>query len=131
MRRLPLRFALTMLVPLLLVAVGTVGYHHLEENLSLFDSLYLTVITITTIGYGDLYPKTVEGRVFTMVLVLGGVFTLFYAASATIRAIVSGELAELWGKQRMERVLETMRDHIIVCGYGRMGRLVCRDFSRE
>jgi len=119
-----------MLVPVFLVAVGTIGYHILEP-LSLFDSLYLTVITMTTIGYGDIYPKTDAGRVFTMVLVLFGVFTFFYAATSLIRAVVSGELAEFMGQQQLERTLDQMHDHIIVCGYGRMGRLVCRDFSRE
>ena len=119
--RLPPRILLTMLVPFLLVGVGTVGYHFLE-GLTYFESLYLTVITLTTIGYGDIYPQKPEGRTFTMILVLGGVFTLFYAATATIRAIVSGELAELWGKQQMERTLAGIRDHIIVCGFGRMGR---------
>src|SRR5262249_6623793 len=124
------RFSLILLVPLVLVLAGTVGYH-LLEGLTLFESLYLSVITLTTIGYGDLVPKTPAGRVFTMLLVIVGVFTLFYAATAAIRAIVSGEVQDFLGKQLMERHLAQLRDHLIVCGYGRMGKLVCLEFSRQ
>jgi voltage-gated potassium channel len=110
------------------VLAGTIGYHFLE-GMSYFEALYFTVTTITTVGYGDLVPKTTGGRIFTMILVLSGVFTMFYAATALIRTVVSGELAEHLGKQQMERTLAQMKDHIIVCGYGRMGKLVCSEFA--
>lgn len=127
---LPRAILWALFVPMLLVSVGTFGYHFLE-GLKLLDALYLTVMTLTTVGYGDLAPKTPAGRIFTMVLVVSGVFTLFYAATSLIRAVVSGELAGFLGKQQMERALAQLKDHIIVCGYGRMGRLVCAEFSRE
>jgi voltage-gated potassium channel len=123
-------FLLTLLVPPALVLSGTIGYHFLE-GMSLLDALYLTIITLTTVGYGDLHPVTPAGKLFTMVLVLCGVFTILYAATSIIRAVVSGEVADLLGKRYMERALANMRDHLIVCGYGRMGRLVCREFARE
>jgi voltage-gated potassium channel len=66
-----------------------------------------------------------------MLLALGGIFTLFYAATEMIRAVVSGEVRDIMGKQYMERSLTTLRDHLIVCGFGRMGRLVCREFSKQ
>jgi voltage-gated potassium channel len=87
-------------------------------------------MTLTTVGYGDVTPHTVAGRYFTMALVLSGVFTFFYAATTIIRLIVSGELQQHLGRQHMERILAQMHDHIIVCGYGRMGRLVCSEFSQ-
>jgi voltage-gated potassium channel len=124
------RLALILLVPALLVTTGTIGYH-LTEEFGYFEALYLTIITLTTIGYGDIYPHTVAGRTFTMVLVVGGVFTLFYAAMAAIRTIVSGEVGDIFGRQVMERKLERITHHLIVCGHGRMGRLVCRQFSAE
>jgi voltage-gated potassium channel len=127
---LPRRFLLTLLVPTLLLLIGTLGYHF-TEDISYFDSLYLTVITVTTVGYGDLFPHTAPGKLFTMLLLLGGVFTLFYAVTEVIRAIVSGEVQEAMGRQHMERSLAQLRDHLIVCGYGRMGRLVCQEFSRQ
>jgi voltage-gated potassium channel len=122
------RIIQALFVPVILVLAGTVGYH-LIEGWTLFDSLYVTIITLTTIGYGDLAPTTVAGRGFTMVLVLVGVFSLFYAATALIRALVSGELQTILGRQLMERNLAQLQNHLIVCGYGRMGRLVCREFS--
>lgn len=126
---LPRQVLLTFLVPVVLVLAGMVGFH-LLEGLSLFDSLYLTVITLTTVGYGDVHPRTPAGRVFTIALVLTGVFVVFYAMTALIRVIVSGELRATFGKRHMERALALLKDHIIVCGYGHMGRFVCREFSR-
>lgn len=126
---LPRILLLPLLVPVFLVVIGTLGIHVLEGH-SLFDSLYFTVVTLTTIGFGDIVPRTDAGRIFTMVLALSGVFSLFYAATAVIRLMVSGELQAVLGRELMERTLAQIKDHIIVCGYGRMGRLVCREFSQ-
>src|SRR5262249_20642385 len=119
-----------LLVPVILILLGTLGFHWIE-GLDLGESLYLTVITITTVGFGDIVPKTNVGRGFTMLLALGGVFSVFYAASAIIRGVVSGELPRELGKRQMERALSNLRNHVIVCGFGRMGRLVCREFSQD
>ncbi len=114
----------------LLVGGGALGYHAIE-GWSLFDSLYMSVTTLTTVGYGEVHPMGVAGRTFTMGLLLTGVFTLFYAASAVIRAIVGGELTGQLDRNRMEKKLQSLNDHIIVCGYGRMGRLVAHEFSQQ
>jgi len=128
---LPLRrLALLLSVPLLLTLLGTVGYH-LVEGWPFFDALYMTVITLTTVGFMEVHPLTRAGRAFTMLLSLGGIFTLLYAAMEAIRTIVSGELKTVLGRQRMERSLSQLRDHFVVCGYGRMGSLVCREFSGQ
>jgi voltage-gated potassium channel len=125
------RFLMTLLVPVALVLFGTFGYPLIDDRYDFFDGLYMTIITLSTIGYGEVHPLKPAGRVFTMVLILIGVATFLYAASAAVRAFVSGELRELLGRQRMERSLAQMHDHLIVCGYGRMGRLVCQEFSRQ
>ena len=75
----------------------------LIEGWSAFDALYMTVITLTTVGYLEVHPLSTAGRAFTMVLALGGVFTMFYLAGDFIRGMVSGEVARLLGRQRMER----------------------------
>jgi voltage-gated potassium channel len=120
-----------LLVPVLLVAIGTFGYEAIEEDYTLFDALYMTIITLSTIGYSEVHPLSPAGRVFTICLILGGVFTFFYAATEVIRTVVSGEIQEALGRQRMERNLAELRNHLIVCGFGRMGRLVCHEFAAQ
>lgn len=134
-RALPLyfsrRYLLLALVPLILMGIGTGGYM-LLEGWSAFDSLYMTVITLTTVGYGEI-PEVLSqpGRSFTIFLLLGGVFTLFWAAGEMIRTIVTGEVRGILERRRMERNLAELKDHLIVCGHGRMGRLVCKEFSLQ
>jgi voltage-gated potassium channel len=128
---LPRRFWLLILVPTVLVCVGTLGYKLLEPEYSLFDSLYMTVTTLTTVGYGEVHPLHAQGRVFTIMLLLGGVFAFFYTATELLRAVVNGELQDFLGRQRMERNLAALDRHLIVCGYGRMGRYICQDFSKQ
>jgi voltage-gated potassium channel len=122
------RFLFALCVPVLLVAAGTAGYV-LIEDWSVFDALYMTVTTLTTVGFGEVHPLSRDGRTFTMLLLLGGVFTLFYAATEIIRGVVSGEVRGVLGRQRMERNLSELTNHLVVCGFGRMGLLVCREFS--
>src|SRR5438046_1262351 len=113
------------LVPVLLVAVGTAGYCIVYDRFTLLDALYMTVITLATIGYGEVHPLTDSGKVFTICLILGGVFVFFYAFSELIRTVVGGELQQFLGKRRMERNLAALENHFIICGFGRMGRQVC------
>lgn len=130
MIRLPRRFWGLVLLPLALLVFGTAGYMIVDPRYSWLDALYMTIITLSTIGYGEVHTLEREGRIFTIVLILGGVFGFAYSASEIIRSVVSGELAGFLGKRKMERALTHLHDHIIVCGYGRMGRLVCREFAR-
>ncbi len=118
------------LVPFLLIVGGTLGYYVIEDW-SLFDSLYMTIITLTTVGYEEVHPLSVAGRTFTMLLLLVGVFTLVFAVTEIIRAVVSGEVQGEFGRQRMERDLAGLKNHVIICGYGRMGRQVCKEFSSQ
>jgi len=121
-----------LLVPLailgVLLAAGTLGYQ-LVEGWGRLDALYMTVITLTTVGFQETHPLSAGGRVFTMALALGGVFTAFYAGVEFIRAVVTGEILTVLGRQRMESRLEKLSGHFVVCGFGRMGRLVAEEFS--
>ncbi|MEW5848652.1 MAG: potassium channel protein [Myxococcota bacterium] len=126
----PVRLAVAASVPFLLVALGTAGYHFIE-GWSLFDSLYMTIITLTTVGFLEVHDLSTAGRAFTMALLSGGVFTMFFFATEVIRAVVSGQLRDYLGRQRMERALGSMKDHFVVCGHGRMGRLVCQELDEQ
>ena len=119
-----------LLVPVFLLGGGTIGYVWIE-GWTWFDALYMTVITLSTIGYGETHPLSPGGRAFTIILILGGVSMFVYAATEAIRSIVSGEIQATLGRQRMERQLAELHNHLIVCGFGRMGRLVCETFSQQ
>jgi voltage-gated potassium channel len=125
------RYVVLMLIPLLLLVGGTGGYYLLEEKYSLLDALYMTVITLTTVGYGEVHPLSRRGQLFTILLLLVGVFVFFYTITELLRSVISGEVGELLGRQRMERNLAELRNHMIICGYGRMGRYVCQEFSKQ
>jgi voltage-gated potassium channel len=123
------RVLLVGLAPLGLVAIAALGYR-LIEGWPLFDALYMAVITLTTIGFGEVHPLSPAGRAFTILVALGGIFTLFFATTELLRVVVSGELHALLGKRRMEKRIATLSGHVIVCGFGRMGRQICQEFSQ-
>jgi voltage-gated potassium channel len=116
-------------IPAVLVGAGTVGYH-LIEGWRPFDALYMTVITLTTVGFAEVHPLSPAGRAFTILLSLGGVFTLFYVGVEIVGGVVSGEVRKALGRQRMARNLSELKNHLVVCGFGRMGHLVCLEFSK-
>jgi voltage-gated potassium channel len=124
------RYLLALLVPVALLLIGTFGYV-LIEHWNLLDALYMTVITLTTVGFNEVHELSTPGRIFTIFLALGGIFTLFYTATAIISAVVSGEFQGILGRKRMERSLGKLSNHLIVCGFGRMGRQVCHEFSKQ
>lgn len=128
---LPRRFLLLALLPIVLVLGGTVGYYVLEPRYSLFDSFYMTVTTLTTVGYGEIYPLSDAGRWFTVGLLLVGVAGFIYTGTEIVRLALSGELQQHYGRQRMARALAQLSNHLIICGYGRMGRFVCQEFSKQ
>jgi voltage-gated potassium channel len=118
---------LLLLLPTVLTCAGTAGYWLLEPGWTLFDGLYMTVITLTTVGYGEIpAPLTTSGRILTILLLLGGVFNVFFVANEIIRGIVSGEYHHFWKERQMESQLAHLNKHVIVVGYGRMGQQICQ-----
>jgi len=109
---------------------GTVGYM-LIEGWSAWDALYMTVITITTVGYREVHTLSRAGEAFTVVLLLGGVGAGLYTFTLLATVIVEGGLPKRLQQRRRERMLETVKDHFIICGYGRIGRIVAQQFQRQ
>ena len=114
----------------LIISFGTFGYM-LIERWNFLDSFYMTIITLTTVGYGEVHPLSVKGRLFTIVLIIGGVGTVFYALSTGAKITLEGELQEIFGRQRLEKKIKGLKDHYIVSGYGRMGRIICRELKEH
>ena len=122
------RFAFFLICGVLLT--GVVGYH-LIEGWNLFDSLYMTVITVATVGYGETHPLTPAGRVFTIVLIMLGVGVLAYGLTAATAFLVEGTVSDLLRRRRMENEIKALRQHIVLCGIGETGRHVAGDFLRS
>ena len=107
------------------IGFGTVGFH-LIEGLSLLDSLYVAAQTVTTVGYGDITPRTLSGRIFAVVFMIGGVGVVLYALTTTVQTIVQSEIIATLGQKRQSRKIGKMRNHFIVCGAGRVGSHLIR-----
>jgi voltage-gated potassium channel len=118
------------LLILALHALGTAGYVVIE-GWSLWDAFYMTVITITTVGYGEVHPLTAGGQVFTVLLLLTGVGTFFYAFTLFMSVLSEGKWTERRAHKRLARMLHDLTDHFIICGYGRMGEIIAREFARH
>ena len=112
------------------LVIATAGYV-LIEGWSVFDALYMTVTTVTTVGYGEIHPLSRAGRVFNIGVVVFGVATVLYTFSFLMARLVEGDLHDRWIKRRRERMLDELTNHFIVCGYGRMGQIIAREFSRQ
>jgi voltage-gated potassium channel len=103
---------------------GTLGYVAL--GFGVVDAAYQTVTTVTTVGFREVRPLTTAGKVFTMVLILGGVGTALYTFGLLLEVLIEGELRDVFRRRRMAREIERMSGHVVVCGWGRVGREVAR-----
>ncbi|HEY5672303.1 MAG TPA: potassium channel protein [Malonomonas sp.] len=127
----PLRKVLLSLLTLLtLVAGGTIGYMVLE-NWRPFESLYMTVITISTVGYKEVHELSEDGQVFTLLLIIFGAGTIAYTIGSMFQFMVEGQLRKLLGRKKLQKKIRNLKDHYIICGYGRIGRLIARDFAAK
>ena len=113
-----LRFGVAALVGI--IVAGTVGYAAL--GFAWLDALYQTVTTVSTVGFREVHPLSAGGQAFTIVLILVGVGTALYTFTQVLEVVVEGHVQEVLGRRRMEREIARMAGHVIVCGFGRVGR---------
>ncbi len=106
------------------------GYRWLE-GLSTVDALYMTVITLSTVGFGEVKPLSPEGRMFTLALIVGGGGVAAYTLGSAADYVLSGEWRVFWRARRRKGMLAKLVDHVIVCGYGRVGRHVALTLGDE
>jgi voltage-gated potassium channel len=109
--------------------VGTAGYV-LIEGASFGDAFYMTGITLTTVGYREVFPLSRMGQIFTVALALTGLGLLLFILTEAARSVLAGELNEVLGRVRRLRMLDKMTNHEIVCGWGRMGQAVVVELMR-
>ncbi len=120
-----LRIALLVLAGIMIV--GTIGY--LILGFPLLDAAYQAVTTLTTVGFREVHPLSDAGKIFTIVLILFGVGTALYALGVLIQTLVEGDLRGVFGRKRMDRKIADLHDHVIVCGWGRVGRAIAKEIG--
>ena len=114
----------------IIIVAGVIGYVVIE-GWSFIDALYMTIITITTVGYAEVHPLTTAGRIFSIFLIVGGVSGALYILSVIAGYIIEGHLGTTLGRRRMEKNIAKLKGHFILCGYGRIGREIARIFAEE
>ena len=115
---------------LLVVAFGTAGYMVIE-GWNFLDALYMTLTTITTVGFREVHELSRRGIIFTIFLIVGGVGTAIYAFTEGARFIMAGEIQAFFGRKKLEKKIKELKDHYIICGYGRMGGIIARELQGE
>ncbi len=123
------RILYAVILMLVTAAVGTIGYQVLE-GWDLMDGLYMTVISMTTVGYGETRPLTPSGRIFTMFLIVASIGIAGYAISTVAGYVVEGEFNRLFRGRRMKKEISKLENHIILCGSGRVGREIATEFYK-
>jgi voltage-gated potassium channel len=112
------------------VSIGTAGFVVIE-GWDPFDAFYMTITTVTTVGYGEIHPLSRAGRVFNSGVVILGVATVLYTFSFLMARLVEGDLQARWARHRRERMLDDLNLHFIICGFGRIRQIIAREFSRQ
>lgn len=122
------RLKISLVVLLLLLTIGTAGYM-LIEGWRLLDAIYMTVITLATIGFKEVHDLTDQGKLFTMILIVVGVSTLGYLVSSAAQLMFEGQIQRIIGRKKVEKKIGALKDHYIICGFGRIGSMICRELA--
>lgn len=114
----------------LMISIGVIGFH-IIEGWPLLDCLYMTIITIFTVGFQEVKSLSPEGQVFTIFVILGGVGTALFAFTKIAETVFEGAVNEFWRRRKMEKKIQNLKDHYIICGCGRMGSTVMERLKEE
>lgn len=129
-RHVVTRFRLPVALLASALAYGVAGYVVIE-GWSFLDALYMSVTTLTTVGYREVHPLSTPGRIFTITLVLFGVLILFAAIGSMAQLLISGELGQPLRRRRMQRRIDALKNHYVICAYGRVGRAAASEFRQQ
>lgn len=123
------RLVIAAIAMVLVISAGILGFI-LIEGWSFLDAAFMTVISLTTVGYGEVHPLSANGRIFAMFLILTGVGILAYGVSSVTAFVVGGELTDILEKRKMEKEISKLKGHIVLCGLGQTGRHVAEEFIK-
>ena len=121
---------IAVIVTLILIFAGTTGYR-LIEGWAFLDALYMTVITITTVGYGEIHQLSQGGRIFTVFLIISSFGVMGYIVASIGQTIIAGQIRTVLGRRKLEKKVKKLKNHYILCGYGRIGSYIARQFALE
>jgi voltage-gated potassium channel len=119
---------ISIFVLLMLVSVGTSGFMVIERWRFL-DALYMTVITLGTVGFKEIHDLSDHGKMFTMLLIVVGVSVLGYIVGSLAQIMFEGQIQRIMGRKRVEKMIDALKGHYIICGFGRIGSLICKEFK--
>ena len=128
--RSPLQRLQFAVAALLVLSLGATVYYHGWEGMDWLEAWYMTVITLSTVGYEEIQPLSPMGRWFTILLITTGLGLALYTVVSAAEFLVEGRLMDVLGRRSMERSLAKMKDHVVLCGYGRLGRVVAQELRR-
>jgi voltage-gated potassium channel len=118
------------LLVIFIISLGVAGYM-IIEGWNFLDALYMTVTTLTTVGYGEVHEMSKMGQVFTILLIFIGVTFFLYVAGAVVQFMVEGRIRIILGRRRLDKKIDRLKNHYIICGYGRIGKILCKMLSRK
>jgi len=124
------RIIIAVLISCCLFAVGITGYV-LIEGWNFLDAFYMTIITLTAVGFGEVHRLGDAGRIFTIILIFFGFGLIIYVATAVVQLVIDGKIREILGRTKLRKKISTLKDHYIICGYGRIGRTICGHMKGE
>ena len=124
------KLILSLILFIVVLLSGTAGYYFIE-GWNIFDSLYMTVITLSTVGFHEIEPLSKAGKGFTIGLIFFGLGVVAYTVNYGVKAIFEGEIQDVFGRRKLKKTLDSLQNHYIVCGYGRMGKVICNELKQK
>jgi len=124
------RITVILILSILLTGFGTAGYLLLQDY-SFIEALYMTIITLSTVGFGEVHPLDTMGRIFTIILILMGVSFVAFALAYFSQILLDGNLLETYRRRKLKKKLDQMENHYIVCGYGETGQIIVAELYKH
>lgn len=115
---------------LMILSFGTVGYHFVE-GMGFFESFYMTIITIGTVGFSEIKQFSEAGRVITIIVIVTGIGAGTYTLDQLTKVLLEGELRIILGRRKLERNIAKLKNHRVICGFGRIGKIICDELAED